>query len=146
MNRKVNEMNENLKFEEVTLDDLMEIELTDDENFLKIKETLSRIGVSSRKEKTLWQSCHILHKRGKYYLPHFKHLFALDGRATNITDNDVGRRNKIAQLLEEWGLIKIVKPLTEDDPIVPISQIKIIPYKEKGEWNLEVKYRIGSKR
>jgi len=122
----------------------LEILLGDPENFLKVKETLSRIGVASRKDKTLFQSCHILHKRGKYYITHFKELFALDGKDADFLDDDLGRRNTIAKLLEEWGLLKIVKEL-EIHEFAPLNQIKIISFKEKSEWDLVPKYNIGKK-
>lgn len=127
----------------IEIGDLLEITLYEPDDFLKIKETLTRIGVSSRKEKKLYQSCHILHKRGKYYIVHFKELFALDGLPTDIADNDIGRRNTIAKLLEEWELLEIVVPTKAEEPEVPISQIKILPYKEKGDWELCPKYHIG---
>jgi len=127
----------------IEISDLLEITLYEPDDFLKIKETLTRIGVSSRKEKKLYQSCHILHKRGKYYIVHFKELFALDGLPTDIAENDIGRRNTIAKLLEEWELLEIVLPTKAEEPVVPISQIKILPYKEKGDWELCPKYHIG---
>jgi hypothetical protein len=110
---------------------------------LKVRETLSRIGVASRKEKILYQSCHILHKQGKYFIVHFKELFALDGKDTNLSENDIARRNTIAKLLGDWGLVDIKGSL---EPIAPLSQIKIISFKEKDEWTLETKYNIGKKR
>ncbi len=133
---------------ELSVDDLVEITLQKPDDFLKIKETLTRIGVSSRKEKKLYQSCHILHKRGKYYIVHFKELFALDGLPTNLSDNDIGRRNTIASLLEEWELCEIVNydDKIENGPEVSINQIKIISHKEKDEWELWPKYHIGKKR
>lgn len=121
----------------------VEIRLGEEDDFLKVRETLTRIGVASRKDKTLYQSCHILHKQGRYAIVHFKELFALDGKPTNFSDEDKGRRNTIAKLLEDWELIKIVDPETAKDPLTPISQIKILPYKEKNEWNLVAKYNIG---
>ena len=123
----------------------LEILLEDPENFLKVKETLSRIGVASKKDNTLYQSCHILHKQGRYFVTHFKELFALDGKPADFSDNDLERRNTIAKLLQEWGLIKIVN---EADSLqyAPLSQVKIISYKEKKEWNLVPKYNIGKKR
>ena len=127
----------------IEISDLLEITLYEPDDFLKIKETLTRIGVSSRKEKKLYQSCHILHKRGKYYIVHFKELFALDGLPTDIVENDIGRRNTIAKLLEEWELLEIVQTSQAEEPVVPISQIKILPYKEKGDWELCPKYHIG---
>jgi len=123
----------------------LEILLEDPENFLKIKETLSRIGVASKKDNTLYQSCHILHKQGRYFITHFKELFALDGKDADFMDNDLERRNTIAKLLQDWGLLKIVTTLGED-AYSPLSQIKIISYKEKSEWNLVPKYNIGKKR
>ena len=122
---------------------MLEVGLKEPDDFLKIRETLSRIGVASRKEKKLYQSCHILHKQGRYYIVHFKELFALDGKDTNISENDIARRNTIAKLLGDWGLV-IVKG--ELEPIAPLSQIKIISFKEKDEWTLETKYNIGKKR
>lgn len=131
------------KMEEINIDDLLEIELIEDEDFLKVRETLTRIGVSSKKENKLYQSCHILHKRGKYYIVHFKELFALDGLPTNLTDNDIGRRNAIAGLLEEWELLEIVDSEQCSDPVAPLNQIKIISYKDKDDWELIPKYHIG---
>ena len=130
----------------ISIDDLVEIELFEDDDFLKIKETLTRIGVSSRKEKKLYQSCHILHKRGKYYIVHFKELFALDGLPSNIDDNDIARRNTIANLLEDWELLEIVDPEQTEEPVASIAQIKIISHKEKGDWELCPKYHIGNRR
>jgi len=124
---------------------MVEVVLKDDDDFLKIRETLTRIGVASHKNKTLYQSCHILHKQGKYYIVHFKELFALDGKPSNFGDEDVGRRNTIANLLAEWGLIKLVDADKSKEPIAPLNQIKVLPYKEKDEWNLETKYNIGKK-
>ncbi len=126
-----------------TQDQMLEVMLKEPDDFLKIRETLSRIGVASRKEKKLYQSCHILHKQGKYFIVHFKELFALDGKNTNLSENDVARRNRIATLLADWGLVEITG---ETDPIAPLSQIKIISFKEKNEWILETKYNIGKKR
>jgi ribosomal 50S subunit-recycling heat shock protein len=131
----------------VNIDDLLEVRLKQEDDFLKVKETLTRIGVASRKDKTLYQSCHILHKKGKYYIVHFKELFALDGKPTDFEENDLGRRNAIAKLLVELGLVEIVnKAAQEQQPIAPLSQIKIISYKEKSEWTLTAKYNIGKKR
>lgn len=127
------------------LSTFVEILLKEQDDFLKVRETLTRIGVSSRKEKMLYQSCHILHKRGQYYIVHFKELFALDGKPSSITDNDIERRNAIAKLLEEWGLVKIVNPEIMQDKIAPIHQIKIIPYRDKDDWELVSKYNIGRK-
>ena len=126
-----------------TQEHMLEVVLKEPDDFLKIRETLSRIGVASRKERKLYQSCHILHKQGKYYIVHFKELFALDGKNTNLSENDIARRNTIAKLLGDWGLVEI-KGTTE--PAAPLSQIKIISFKEKDEWMLETKYNIGKKR
>jgi hypothetical protein len=128
------------------VDSLIEVRIAEEEDFLKIKETLTRIGVASRKDQKLYQSCHILHKQGKYYIVHFKELFALDGKPSDFTAEDKGRRNTIIQLLEEWGLIKIVEPEKINDPKAPMSQIKILPHKEKNNWTLEAKYNIGRKK
>ena len=130
----------------VDLDNLLEIELNEEEDFLKIRETLTRIGVASRKDKTIYQSCHILHKRGKFYIVHFKELFALDGKKTNFNENDLGRRNTIANLLAEWGLLNLVDAKKSDDVTVPLGQIKIISFKDKSDWNLVAKYNIGNKK
>jgi len=124
---------------------MVEVKLSQPDDFLKVRETLSRIGVASRKEKKLYQSCHILHKQGKYYIVHFKELFALDGKTANLTQNDVQRRNRITQLLSDWGLIEIVNADAITD-IAPLNQIKVLAYKEKGEWELESKYNIGKKK
>jgi hypothetical protein len=131
--------------ERITIDvsELLEVQLKDEESFLKIKETLTRIGVSSKKEKKLYQSCHILHKRGKYYIVHFKELFLLDGLSSDIEENDLGRRNTIAKLLEEWNLLTVVDKDKMNSILTPINQIKIIPFKEKTEWELCPKYHIG---
>lgn len=128
-----------------TRESMVEVKLSQPDDFLKVRETLSRIGVASRKEKKLYQSCHILHKQGKYYIVHFKELFALDGKTANLTLNDVQRRNRISQLLSDWGLITIVKG-DEILDIAPLNQIKVLSYKEKGEWVLESKYNIGKKK
>ena len=128
-----------------TRDSMVEVKLSQPDDFLKVRETLSRIGVASRKEKKLYQSCHILHKQGRYYIVHFKELFALDGKSANLTQNDVQRRNRITQLLSDWGLISIVNDETITD-IAPLNQIKVLAYKEKGEWELESKYNIGKKK
>jgi len=125
-------------------DQMVEISLNEPDDFLKIRETLTRIGVASRKEKKLYQSCHILHKQGKYYIVHFKELFALDGKYANLTLNDVQRRNRIAKLLVDWGLLEVVIPESISN-IAPLNQIKVLAYKEKGEWVLEQKYNIGKK-
>ncbi len=134
------------RYIDISVDDLLEVTLAKDDDFLKVKETLTRIGVSSRKEKKLYQSCHILHKRGKYYIVHFKELFALDGLPTNLSDEDIGRRNTIANLLEEWELLEVVDPEQSEDPLTPINKIKILPYREKGDWELCPKYHIGKKK
>ena len=126
------------------IDDMLEISFKENDDFLKIRETLTRIGVASRKDKTLYQSCHILHKRGRYYLVHFKELFALDGKESTITENDLGRRNAITRLLEEWELLSIVNASKASEPLAPMSQIKVLPHKEKDEWNLIAKYNIGT--
>ena len=126
-----------------TQEDMLEVGLKEPDDFLKVRETLSRIGVASRKERTLYQSCHILHKQGRYYILHFKELFALDGKPTNLTENDVARRNTIANLLKDWGLVDIISTLGE---AAPLSQIKVLSFKEKDEWTLETKYNIGSKK
>ena len=125
------------------IDDLDEIELEEADDFLKVRETLTRIGVSSRKDKTLFQSCHILHKKGKYYIVHFKELFALDGKPTNFDDNDVARRNTIVNLLAEWGLVSLVDLNKSKEPTVSLNQIKIISYRDKDAWDLQSKYNIG---
>lgn len=130
----------------VDLSKFVEVILTEQDDFLKVKETLTRIGVSSRKERVLYQSCHILHKQGKYYIVHFKELFALDGKLSTITENDIQRRNAIANLLEEWGLIRIVNRDIIRDNMAPIHQIKIISFKEKDDWELIAKYNIGKKK
>jgi len=123
---------------------MLEISFKENDDFLKIRETLTRIGVASRKEKTLYQSCHILHKRGKYYLVHFKELFALDGKESSITENDLARRNSIARLLDEWDLLSILDEEQSSSPLAPMSQIKVLPHREKPEWNLVAKYNIGN--
>lgn len=128
------------------LETLLEVNIGEEEDFLKIKETLTRIGVASRKDKILYQSCHILHKQGKYFIVHFKELFALDGKPSNFSDEDKGRRNTIAELLQQWGLIKIVEPERFKEPRTPLNQIKILPHKEKNEWELVTKYNIGRKK
>jgi hypothetical protein len=122
----------------------VEIKLNSEDDFLKVRETLTRMGVSSRKEKKLYQSCHILHKRGRYAIMHFKELFELDGLDSNISDNDVGRRNAIAKLLDEWGLLKVIEEFEDDEPMATVSQIKIISYKDKDDWELIPKYHIGN--
>jgi hypothetical protein len=124
---------------------MVEVQLNEPDDFLKVRETLTRIGVASRKEKKLYQSCHILHKQGRYYIVHFKELFALDGKHANLTPNDVQRRNRITQLLSDWGLIEVVNPKSIGD-IAPLNQIKVLAFKEKDEWTLETKYNIGKKK
>jgi len=131
---------ENIKWSQ---DQMLEVILKEPDDFLKIRETLSRIGVASRKDRKLYQSCHILHKQGRYYIVHFKELFALDGKNTNLSENDFARRNRIATLLSDWGLVEVKGDST---PTAPLSQIKIISFKEKDEWILETKYNIGKKR
>jgi hypothetical protein len=126
-------------------DQMVEVSLKEPDDFLKVRETLTRIGVASRKEKKLYQSCHILHKQGRYFIVHFKELFALDGKQANLSLNDVQRRNRIVQLLSDWGLVGIVKTESIAD-IAPLSQIKVLSYKEKDEWTLESKYNIGKKK
>ena len=125
-------------------DDMLEVTIKQPDDFLKVRETLTRIGVASRKDKTLYQSCHILHKQGKYYIVHFKELFALDGKKATLSDNDIQRRNTIAVLLQDWNLIDIVKKADAENK-APLSQIKVLPFKEKKEWNLSAKYNIGKK-
>ena len=128
-----------------TKDDMVEISLKEPDDFLKVRETHTRIGVASRKEKKLYQSCHILHKQGKYYIVHFKELFALDGKKANLSVNDIQRRNRIVALLSDWGLVGVLKSESIDD-IAPLNQIKVISYKDKGDWVLETKYNIGKKK
>jgi len=125
-------------------DDMLEVTIKQPDDFLKVRETLTRIGVASRKDKTLFQSCHILHKQGKYFIVHFKELFALDGKKATLSDNDIQRRNTIAVLLADWNLIDIVKKADAENK-APLSQIKVLPFKEKKEWNLSAKYNIGKK-
>lgn len=124
---------------------MVEVKLKDDDSFLKVKETLTRIGVASRKDQKLYQSCHILHKQGKYYIVHFKELFALDGKPSDFSEDDIARRNTIANLLAEWALIDLVDPQRSAAPVAPISQIKVLPHKEKHQWELVAKYNIGRK-
>lgn len=130
----------------IDLEDLIWVRLPSPDNFLKVRETLSRIGVASKKDKTLYQSCHILHKQGRYAIVHFKQLFLLDGKQSDFTDDDRGRLNTIANLLHEWELVNLVNKDKSADPVAPLSQIKIISHKEKNEWNLVAKYNIGKKR
>ena len=125
-------------------ENMLEVNLKEPDDFLKVRETLTRIGVASRKDKKLFQSCHILHKQGRYFITHFKELFALDGKEANLTDNDIERRNTIAQLLSDWGLIAIINT-TVAEKKAPLSQIKVLSFKEKGEWDLQAKYNIGKK-
>lgn len=127
-----------------TPDMMVEIILNEPDDFLKVRETLTRIGVASRKEKKIYQSCHILHKQGKYYIVHFKELFALDGKHANLTLNDIQRRNRIVQLIADWGLVTLISPEKITD-IAPLNQIKVLAYKDKGDWILETKYNIGKK-
>jgi hypothetical protein len=134
-------MSENVKW---SIQDMLEITIKQPDDFLKVRETLTRIGVASRKDKTLFQSCHILHKQGKYYIVHFKELFALDGKLATLSENDIQRRNTIAILLQDWALIDIVKKEAAENK-APLSQIKVLPYKEKKEWTLSAKYNIGKK-
>jgi len=128
------------------LKDFIEVKLPDPQAFLKVKETLTRIGVASKKDKTLYQSVHILHKQGRYFLPHFKEMFMLDGKPTDFSEEDKGRRNTIANLLAEWGLVNLVSKDKSADPLTPLNRIKIISYSEKPEWNLVAKYSLGKKR
>ena len=130
----------------INLSELIEVTLTEPDDFLKIRETLSRIGVASKKDKILYQSCHILHKQGKYYLVHFKELFLLDGKSSDFSEDDIGRRNTIANLLSEWNLLTLVDSSKSAEPTSPLSHIKIISHKEKNDWNLVTKYSIGKKR
>jgi hypothetical protein len=127
------------------VENMVEVRLKKEDDFLKIRETLTRIGVSSRKNKTIYQSCHILHKQGKYYIVHFKELFALDGKPSNFGEEDIARRNTIANLLAEWGLVELVTDKS-GEPVAPLSQIKVLPYKEKDEWELVAKYNLGKKK
>ena len=126
-----------------TQEQMLEVGLKEPDDFLKVRETLSRIGVASRKERKLYQSCHILHKQGRYFIVHFKELFALDGKKTNLSENDVARRNTIANLLADWGLVSVVE---KAEPVAPLSQIKVLSFREKDEWILETKYNIGKKK
>ena len=127
------------------LESLVEVKLANEDDFLKVRETLTRIGVASKKDRILYQSCHILHKQGKYYIVHFKELFALDGKPSNFSEEDRGRRNAIANLITEWGLVSLVDAEKTKDPLTPLSHIKILPFKEKDEWDLVAKYNIGRK-
>ena len=136
-------MEENNNVMEWAPESMLEITLNEPDDFLKVRETLTRIGVASRKDQKLYQSCHILHKQGRYYIVHFKELFALDGKETNLSENDIARRNTIANLLKDWGLVEVIG---NSELVAPLSQIKIISFKEKDEWILETKYNIGKKR
>jgi hypothetical protein len=127
------------------VEDMVEVRLKKEDDFLKIRETLTRIGVSSKKNKTIYQSCHILHKQGRYYIVHFKELFALDGKPSNFGEEDIARRNTIANLLAEWGLVDLVTDKS-NEPVAPLSQIKVLPYKEKDDWELVAKYNLGKKK
>jgi hypothetical protein len=131
---------------EEMIENMIEVKLNNEDDFLKIRETLTRIGVASKKNKTIYQSCHILHKQGRYYIVHFKELFALDGKPSNFADEDMGRRNTIANLLAEWGLVTLNDPDRSSSPVAPLSQIKVLPYKEKDDWELVAKYNLGKKR
>ena len=128
------------------IDSFIEVKLINEDDFLKVRETLTRVGVASKKQQTLWQSCHILHKQGKYYIVHFKELFALDGKPTNISEDDIARRNTIANLMAEWGLVSLNDPKRSAEPVSPLSQIKVLTHKEKDEWELVAKYNIGRKK
>lgn len=128
------------------VDNLVEVTLEKEDDFLKVRETLTRIGVASRKDKKLYQSCHILHKKGKYYIVHFKELFMLDGKPNNLSESDVARRNTIVNLLVEWKLIKVVDGTKIEEPVAPLSQIKILPHKDRDDWELVAKYNIGKKK
>lgn len=128
------------------IEKLVEVTLAQQDDFLKVRETLTRIGVAAKNDNILYQSCHILHKQGKYYIVHFKELFELDGKPSNMSENDIARRNTIANLMAEWGLVKLVSEDKSKEPIAPLSQIKILPHKEKNNWQLISKYTIGKKR
>ena len=130
----------------INITDLVEVTLNQQDDFLKVRETLTRIGVASKKDQTLFQSCHILHKRGQYYIVHFKELFALDGKPSNFVEEDIARRNTIVNLLAEWELLELVDAEKSKEPVAPISQVKVLPFKEKGEWELVAKYNIGKKK
>ncbi len=130
----------------ITIDQLVEVKLKKEDDFLKIRETLTRIGIASVKEKKLFQSCHILHKQGKYYIVHFKELFDLDGKPTNFSDEDKARRNTIANLISQWDLVDLVDPSKTSEDVAPLNQIKVLPFKEKNEWELVAKYNIGRKK
>jgi len=127
-------------------ENMVEVVLKNEDDFLKIRETLTRIGVASKKNRTIYQSCHILHKQGRYYIVHFKELFALDGKPSNFAEEDIARRNTIANLLAEWGLVDLVDARRSSEPVAPLSQIKVLPYKEKDDWELVAKYNLGKKK
>jgi hypothetical protein len=131
---------------EMSIEKLVEVTLANQDDFLKVRETLTRIGVAAKNDNILYQSCHILHKKGKYYIVHFKELFELDGKPSNISDNDVARRNTIANLMAEWGLVKLVDPEKTKEPFAPLSQIKILAFKDKADWQLIAKYTIGKRK
>jgi len=128
------------------IENMVEVKLINEDDFLKIRETLTRIGVASKKNRTIYQSCHILHKQGRYYIVHFKELFALDGKPSNFGEEDMARRNTVANLLAEWGLVTLVDEQKSKEPVAPLSQIKVLPFKEKGDWELVAKYNLGKKR
>ena len=128
------------------INNLVEVRLRNDDDFLKIRENLTRIGVASKKEKTLYQSCHILHKQGRYFIVHFKELFALDGKPSNFSESDIARRNTITNLLKEWDLVDLVSESQTQNPLAPISQVKVLPFKEKEDWELVAKYNIGKRK
>lgn len=130
----------------ILLDSLVEVKLVNEDDFLKVRETLTRIGVASKKDQKLYQSCHILHKQGRYYIVHFKELFALDGKPTDISDDDISRRNTIANLMAEWGLVQLIDENKSSSPVAPLSQIKVLAHKEKDDWELVAKYNIGRKK
>jgi hypothetical protein len=130
----------------MSLEKLVEVELAEKNDFLKVRETLTRIGVAAKSQNVLYQSCHILHKQGRYYIVHFKELFELDGKPASISENDIARRNTIANLMAEWGLVKLTDAPKSAEPIAPLSQIKILPHKEKADWQLVAKYNIGKKK
>jgi len=130
----------------MSLENLVEVELSEQNDFLKVRETLTRIGVAAKNQNILYQSCHILHKQGRYYIVHFKELFELDGKPSNMSENDIARRNTIATLMAEWGLVRLIDPTKSAQPAAPLSQIKILPHKEKADWQLVAKYNIGKKK
>lgn len=128
------------------IENMVEVKLNNEDDFLKIRETLTRIGVASKKNRTIYQSCHILHKQGRYYIVHFKELFALDGKPSNFGEEDMARRNTVANLLSEWGLVTLVDEQKSKEPVAPLSQIKVLPFKEKNDWELVAKYNLGKKK